>query len=102
MEGQIEEEVKERRRDELLTLQQEISLAHGEDRVGQTLEVFVEGYMAEEGAYAGRTYADAPGVDGYFFLNTEETLHSGDFVQARVTGALEYDLIGVLENEFTE
>ncbi len=102
MEGQMEEEVKERRRDELLTLQQEISLAHGEDRVGQTLEVFVEGYMAEEGAYAGRTYADAPGVDGYFFLNTEETLHSGDFVQARVTGALEYDLIGVLENEFTE
>ena len=102
MEGQIEEEVKERRRDELLTLQQEISLAHGVDRVGQTLEVFVEGYMAEEGAYAGRTYADAPGVDGYFFLNTEETLHSGDFVQARVTGALEYDLIGVLENEFTE
>lgn len=102
MEGQIEEEVKERRRDELLTLQQEISLAHGEDRVGQVLEVFVEGYMTEEGAYAGRTYADAPGVDGYFFLNTEETLHSGDFVQARVTGALEYDLIGVLENEFTE
>ncbi len=102
MEDQIQEEVKERRRDELLTLQQEISLAHGEDRVGQTLEVFVEGYMAEEGAYAGRTYADAPGVDGYFFLNTEETLHSGDFVQARVTGALEYDLIGVLENEFAE
>ena len=102
MEDQIEEEVKEERKDQLLTLQQDISLAHGEDRVGQVLEVFVEGYMAEEHAYAGRTYADAPGVDGYFFLNTEETLHSGDFVQARVTGALEYDLIGGLENEFTE
>ena len=99
MDGQVEEEVKERRKDELLSLQQEISLEKGEHRTGQVMDVLIEGYMEEEHAYVGRTYGDAPDVDGYFFLNTEETLNSGDIVRARVTGALEYDLIGEMEDE---
>ena len=52
--------------------------------------------------YVGRTYADAPQIDGYIFINTERELISGDFARVRVTGALEYDLIGELEDEYTE
>ena len=60
MEGQIPEEEKERRRGELMELQQEISLEKGEARIGQELEVFIEGWLPEEHAYVGRSYADAP------------------------------------------
>ena len=49
-----------------------------------------------------RTYKDAPGVDGYLFIQTIEELMSGDFVKVRVTGADEYDLIGEIDDEFTE
>jgi ribosomal protein S12 methylthiotransferase len=102
MDGQIPEEIKEKRKDELLSLQQEISLEKGQEKTGQVLEVLIEGYMPEEGTYVGRTRGDAPDVDGYFFLNTGETLNTGDIVRARVTGALEYDLIGELEDESAE
>ena len=64
--------------------------------VGRVLDVMIEGQVAGENAYIGRTYRDAPNVDGYIFINTEETLISGDFARVRVTGALEYDLIGEL------
>ena len=74
----------------------------GQNRIGQTLWVMIEGKVADENAYVGRTYADAPGVDGYVFVNTSTELMSGDFAQVRITGALEYDLIGELEDEFTE
>ena len=99
MEGQIPDEVKEERRGRVMELQQEISLEHGESMVGRVLEVFIEGKVAGEDAYVGRTYMDAPGVDGYLFLNTPLELESGMFVRARVTGALEYDLIGELCDE---
>ena len=56
--------------------------------------VLIEGKVADENAYVGRTYKDAPNVDGLIFVNTEEELMSGDFAKVRVTGALEYDLIG--------
>ena len=59
-----------------------------------TVLCMVEGRVADENAYVARTYGDAPGVDGYMFINTDETLVYGDFVKVRVTGALEYDLIG--------
>ena len=62
----------------------------------------IEGKVADENAYVGRTYADAPNVDGYIFVNTGELLMSGDFARVVVTGALEYDLIGELEDEYTE
>ena len=96
MENQVPEDVKEARKAELMEIQQEISLKKGQGRVGETLLCMVEGAIPREGAYVARTYADAPDVDGYLFINTGEQLMSGDFVQARVTGALEYDLIGEL------
>lgn len=102
MEGQVPEEVKEERRDEIMSLQQEISLEKGNERIGQELLVMIEGKVSGESAYIGRTYADAPKVDGYLFVQTGELLVTGDFARVRVTGALEYDLIGELADEYTE
>lgn len=101
MKDQIDEEVKLDRQAELMELQQEISMEKGENRVGETLWVMIEGKVADENAFVGRTYADAPGIDGYVFVNTSTELMSGDFAQVRITGALEYDLIGELEDEYT-
>ncbi len=96
MPGQIDEEVKENRQAELMELQQEIAFEKAEAMKGRELEVLIEGRVSGENAYVGRTYRDAPDVDGYIFINTEETLMSGDFAKVRVTGACEYDLIGEL------
>ena len=94
MPDQIEDEVKEARRDELMELQQAIAFEKAEGMIGQELEVVVEGRMTEEDVYVTRTYRDAPDVDGYLFLHTDRELMSGDFVRARVTDFNEYDLIG--------
>lgn len=102
MEDQIPEEVKEDRKAEIMELQQEISLDAGERVVGKTVVAIIEGKVADESAYVGRTYGDAPGIDGYIFINTGEMLMSGDFVRVKVTGALEYDLIGEIEDEYTK
>lgn len=102
MPDQIEEEEKQRRQAELMELQQEISINKGNARIGSEVEVMVEGKVADENAYVARTYGDAPGVDGYLFINTDTELMSGDFAVVHVTGALEYDLIGELKDEYTE
>lgn len=102
MENQVPEEIKEDRRDELMELQQEISLKKGNDRIGQELMVMIEGKVSGESAYIARTYGDAPKVDGYLFVQTGELMMTGDFAKVRVTGALEYDLIGELADEYTE
>ena len=96
MPDQIPEEVKEDRRAEIMELQQEIAFEKAEGMTGRELTVMIEGKVADENVYVGRTYMDAPGVDGYLFLNTDETLMSGDFARVRVTGAAEYDRIGEL------
>jgi len=94
MADQIEESVKEDRQAELMELQQEIAFELAERRIGQEVLVMIEGKVADENAYVGRTYMDAPNVDGLIFVETDEELMSGDFVKVKVTGALEYDLIG--------
>lgn len=96
---QIEESVKEQRRDELMELQQAIAFEKAEEMVGRILTVMVEGKVADEDVYVTRTYRDAPNVDGYLFLNTTATLMTGDFVKALVTDANEYDLIGEIYHE---
>lgn len=98
MPGQIPEEIKERRRDEIMELQQEIAFERAEDMIGRSVEVIIEGKVADENAYVARTYKDAPGVDGYLFINTEKQLMSGDFVNVVITGSNEYDLIGEMED----
>ncbi|EET61769.1 ribosomal protein S12 methylthiotransferase RimO [Marvinbryantia formatexigens DSM 14469] len=102
MPDQIPQEIKEARRDELMELQQEIVFEKNDAMCGRTVTAMVEGYLTDENVYVARTYADAPGVDGYLFIETQETLMSGDFVRVRITGALEYDLIGEIEDEFAE
>lgn len=101
---QVEQELKETWRDEIMELQSEVCADLAEEMIGQELYVMVEGKVADEPAYIGRTYKDAPGVDGYIFIQTGEALMSGDFVKVRVTGAMDYDLIGVIADadEFTE
>lgn len=102
MPDQIEEETKIFRRDELMELQQAISFEKAEAMTGKVLEVMVEGKVANEDVYVTRTYRDAPGVDGYLFLNTAAQLMSGDFVKVLVTDYNEYDLIGEMYHEQNE
>ena len=102
MPDQVPQEIKESRRDELMELQQEIAFEKAESMKGRTILAMIEGKVEDENAYVARTYMDAPGVDGLLFINTSRQLLTGDFVRARVTGSYEYDLIGELEDEFTE
>ena len=93
---QIEESVKEDRQAELMELQQEIAFDLAERMIGKEVIVMFEGKVADENVYVGRTYMDAPNVDGLIFVETNEELMSGDFAKVKITGALEYDLIGEL------
>lgn len=94
MHNQVPEEIKIRRRDEIMTAQQEISEENGRDKIGSRQEVFIEGYLPEDDVYAGRTRADAPDVDGYIFVESERSLNTGDIIECLVTDAEAYDLIG--------
>ena len=96
---QVPQEVKEDRRDEIMQLQQEIAFEKSEAMVGRVLTVLIEGKVVDEPAYVGRTYMDAPSVDGLIFVNADVELMSGDFVRVRVTGSAEYDLIGEIYDE---
>ena len=95
-EDQIDETVKEDRQADIMELQQEIAFDKAEDMIGREVLVMIEGKVADENAYVGRTYRDAPNVDGLIFINTDVELISGDFAKVKVTGALDYDLIGEL------
>lgn len=99
MDGQVVEEIKLRRQQEMMELQQEIAFEAAENMKGRELTVMIEGKLAEEDVYVARTYKDAPSVDGYLFVDTDWSLMSGDFVRVRVTGANEYDLIGEIIEE---
>lgn len=100
--NQVEDDIAKERQEEILALQQEISYAFNLDMVGKTLDVIIEGYLYEENVYIGRSYMDAPNVDGYIFVSSQEEIVSGDMVRVKVTEANEYDLIGEIYNEFTE
>ena len=102
MPDQVAEEVKEARRDEIMELQQEISYEHTQQLVGKTIKVMVEGYLFEDDIYVGRSYMDAPKVDGCVFINSPEELMTGDFVYVKITQGREYDVIGEVDYEFTK
>ena len=94
MDDQVDDEIKATRQEEMMELQQEIAFEAADAMKGKILTVMVEGKIAEDDVYVTRTYKDAPGVDGYLFLQTDRSLMSGDFVKVKVTGSHEYDLIG--------
>lgn len=104
MDEQVEEETKEKRRDEIMELQQEISYEKNQAMVGQVIPVLVEGYLFEDDIYVGRSEKDAPKVDGCVFVRSPEEIVSGTFVDVLITEANEYDLIGDVfyGDEFTE
>ena len=104
MDDQVPEEIKELRRDRIMELAQGISREKESQRVGSLMDVLIEGYLYEEDVYIGRTYMDAPGVDGNVFVRAQEELISGDIVPVRITGSAEYDLMGdvIYEDEFTK
>ncbi len=91
---QVDEEQMLDWKDAVMELQEEVIFDKNESMEGTELYAFIEGKVADENVYIGRTYRDAPNVDGYIFVNTEEELMTGDVVKVRVTGAYEYDLIG--------
>ena len=99
---QIDEEVKLDRQADIMELQQEIAFEKAQETVGSILLVMVEGKVPDEHAYVARSYKDAPNVDGFVFVQTGRELMTGDFVRVRITGSHEYDLIGEIEDEFTE
>ena len=102
MPDQIPEEVKEARRDELMLIQQEIAFGKAEERIGEEYDVLVEGRIPEDEVYVGRTYLDAPEVDGFVFFESDRELVSGELIRVRIVDCNEYDLIGELCDEFTE
>ena len=91
---QIDEETKTARRDKIMRLQQDISFKNNEALIGKELDVFIEGKLVDDNVYVGRTYRDAPNVDGLFFLSSDALLNSGDIVKGIVNSINEYDLIG--------
>ncbi len=101
-ENQVDEDVKLARQADIMELQQEIAFEKAQDAVGSTMLVMVEGMVPDEHAYVARSYRDAPNVDGLVFIQTGRELMTGDFVRVRITGSYEYDLIGEIEDEFTE
>ena len=99
---QIPNEVKQERYDELMSLQQEIAFEKAREMVGKLVPVIIEGYMPDEGVYAGRTFRDAPNVDGYVFVSYTGSLMSGDVIDVMITDAQGYDLIGEAAYESAE
>ena len=91
---QVSDEVKRTWQEEVMELQQEVSYDKNQELLGREFVAFVEGKVADENAYMGRTYRDAPSIDGYVFIQTKEALMTGDLVKVKITGAYEYDLIG--------
>ena len=102
MPGQIPDEIKNKRRDELMLLQQELAFRAAADMVGRRVTAMIEGKVADEAVYVARTYKDAPDVDGLLFVHTDRELMTGDFVQVKIKGSYEYDLMGELEDESAE
>ena len=94
MKGQIPARVKRVRCDALMAAQRDVCAAFAKDLTGRTLTVFTEGYLPEEAVYVGRTYADAPEIDGSVFFTADREILTGGFASVRITGSGDYDLYG--------
>ena len=101
-ENQIDEETAEQWRNEIMELQQEISLDKNETFVGKIMQVIIEGYSSDDDVYVGRTYRDAPGVDGLVFVNCDYELMTGQIVDVRINEVGPYDMIGGIVDESAE
>lgn len=93
MKGQLDEEEKQRRAQIAMELQAGISEENAKKRIGRKCTALIE-YPVDEGVYAARTYAEAPEIDGLFYVKSPKELIIGDFVEAKITGVKDYDMIG--------
>lgn len=96
---QIDDETSNKRKEEIMLLQQDIVFNKNEEMLSKEIYAFVEGKISDDDVYVARTYMDAPTVDSFVFIETDRSLMSGDFVKVRITDANEYDLIGVIVDE---
>lgn len=94
MKGQIPSFIKEKRKREIMKLQQQIAFEKAAASIGKTMMAIVEGKLLKDNVFIGRTYKDAPNVDGYVFIHSERELITGDIVNVTITQSNEYDLIG--------
>lgn len=100
--NQVDEELANKWRNEIMELQQDISYDKNDELVGTVMQVIIEGYSSDEDVYVGRTFRDAPNVDGLVFVQCDYELISGAIVDVKITESAPYDLIGVIQDEFTE
>jgi ribosomal protein S12 methylthiotransferase len=99
MKGQITKKVKVQRQKELMRLQQQVSKKRGEEKIGKIIRVMIEGKLPEEDIFIGRSYMDAPNVDGYVFVHSQDSYLSGEIIDVRILSAKEYDLVGEAVSE---
>jgi len=97
MKDQVDDDIKEERKNFILELQQGISLDNNAKYMDQTIEVLVEEQVADEDVYMGRASFDAPEIDGQVYINTKENLIIGSIVKVEINDYMEYDLIGGLK-----
>lgn len=101
MDNQIEEDVKVKYKDDIMSVSEKVIAKKGKERIGKTFTCIVEGKVPDEDTYIARSYMDAPDIDGYVFFECDHELLTGAFVEVKITGASEYDLLGELKNELT-
>ncbi len=94
MDNQIDEELKEKRKDYIMELQKRISAEKCDEMTGTTVKVIVDGRIPEDKVYCGRSYKDAPDIDGMVFFSSDYEIMSGDFADVKINEASDYDLIG--------
>ena len=97
MGGQIPEELKEERKEIIMDIQRNVSAEKCRTFVGKELKVIVEGKLPDDNIYCTRSYRDAPEIDGLVFVNSDEELLTGDFVDVIITTSSDYDLYGELK-----
>jgi len=101
LDGQIEKEIKTRRKDIILEIQKSISTQFFMQKIGKKLKVIIDD-VVDEKTYIGRTYMDSPEIDGVVYITSKEDIEVGQFIDVIITDSMEYDLIGVLENEYSK
>ena len=102
MDGQIDEELRQKRAELIMDMQHIISERKNAQKLGKVVEAVVEGYDESNESYYGRSAADAPDIDGKVYFTSDKELKVGDYVDIKITKNLDYDLIGVVVDEFTE
>lgn len=100
-ENQIDEAIKQERFEKIMALQQSISFETESRMAGKVLPVLIEGYLVDDGVYIGRSFRDAPDIDGVVFVESERKLMSGSIVEVLIESSYDYDLVGRANYELT-